>query len=226
MNRQNWIYLSLCTLLIAGTAALLVWLRAYQRLGPPGVKLDLPEQVLDYSSVEIPITPEEIYALPKDTTFARRLYSRVVNGHTNDLLLSVVLMGSDRTSIHKPQMCLTGQGWQIQTTERHHIPVDQPHAYQLPVMELVAQKKIQNLEARGIYTYWFVADQSITADHWQRMWWMAKNLLFHGVLQRWAYISCFVTCAPGQEEAARSLARKFIASAVPKFQLASGPITR
>lgn len=226
MNRQNWIYLTLGTFLMAATATLLIWLRTNQRLGEPGVKLDLPERVLDYSSVPVKVTEEEIYTLPKDTTFGRRLYSRVINGYTNELLLSVVLMGSDRTSLHKPQFCLTGQGWEIKRTERNHIPVSQPHPYQLPVIELVAHKQFQGQEARGVYTYWFVAHQSITADHWQRMWWMAKNLLLHGVLQRWAYISCFVTCSPGQEEAAKQDVRHFIATAVPEFQLASGPPAR
>jgi len=226
MNRQNWIYLTVCTVLMAGTAGLLIWLRTHQHLGQPGVKLDLPEQVLDYSSMVLPVSEEEIYTLPKDTSFGRRLYNRVINGHTNELLLTVVLMGSDRTSLHKPQFCLTGQGWQIQRTERKVISVNQPHPYLLPVMELVAQKKFGDLEARGLYTYWFVADQSLTADHWQRMWWMAKNLLLHGVLQRWAYVSCFMTCAPGQEEAARDQLHHFIASAVPEFQLATGPVAR
>ena len=38
MKNQKWIILSFALVLIAGTAAALVWLRANQKLGEPGIK--------------------------------------------------------------------------------------------------------------------------------------------------------------------------------------------
>ena len=55
------------------------------------------------------------------------------------------------------------------------------------------------------------------------MWWMARDLITKGVLQRWAYISCFSVCPPGQEEALYARMREWIAAAVPQFQLSAGP---
>ena len=49
-------------------------------------------------------------ALPEDTSFGARLYTAP---DQFGLLMNVVLMGTDRTSLHKPQFCLTGQGWAI-----------------------------------------------------------------------------------------------------------------
>jgi hypothetical protein len=43
------------------------------------------------------------------------------------------------------------------------------------------------------------------------------------VLQRWAYVACFAVCDPGQEDATFERVRKWIAEAVPQFQLAAGP---
>jgi hypothetical protein len=51
------------------------------------------------------------------------------------------------------------------------------------------------------------------------MWQMAKHLLRTGELQRWAYVSVFAVCAPGQEDAAFERIKRFIAAAVPEFQL-------
>jgi len=49
---------------------------------------------------------------------------------------------------------------------------------------------------------------------------MAREMFRTGVLQRWAYVSCFVVCAPGQEDATFERMKKFIAAGVPEFQTA------
>ena len=226
-------------------ACLLLYLQSHQRLGQPGVRLaaqpvrdpegrvvgtnsvSLPEQVLDYSSEPAPVTRLELGWLPKDTTYGRRLY-QAPDGF--GVLMSVVLMGTDRTSIHKPQYCLTGQGWRIDRSDQTTIRVERPDPYDLPVMRLTAtgiretaagEKSV----ARGIYVYWFVADNELTADHLERMWWMARDLICTGTLQRWAYVSCFAACLPGQEEATYRRMKEFIAASVPEFQ-ATGGVSR
>jgi hypothetical protein len=58
------------------------------------------------------------------------------------------------------------------------------------------------------------------------MWWMARDLFRTGILQRWASISYFAACAPGQEEATFKRIKQLIAASVPEFQLvprATGP---
>jgi hypothetical protein len=146
--------------------------------------------------------------------------------------LRVVLMGRDRTSMHKPQICLAGQGWHINdfASAETVLPVEQPYPYQLPVVKLVATTvDSQNQPWSGIYVYWYVADDALSASTsgFQRMWWMASKLLRTGVLQRWAYVSCFSACPPGQEAATFERMKQFIAAAVPEFQLYPGtkPLT-
>jgi len=136
-------------------------------------------------------------------------------------------MGRDRTSIHKPQYCLTGQGWRIDRSETSAIRIDRPRSYDLPVMKLTATGMQETaagekIVARGLYVYWFVADRELTADHLQRMWWMARDLMRNGTLQRWAYVACFSVCLPGQEEATYQRMKEFIAASVPEFQLTTG----
>ena len=76
---------------------------------------------------------------------------------------------------------------------------------------------------RSLYVYWFAAENSLTARHGERMWWMAKELIRTGTLQRWAYVACWSQCVPGQEGPAFQRMKEFIAAAVPQFQLAVGP---
>lgn len=234
MNPKKWLLFATALLLIAGGAAFLLHLRSKQSLGQPGVRLTrtgggwtvaLPETVLDFTSKPIDVTDVERDALPKDTTFGKRLYAAPDDFAA---FVNVVLMGTDRTSIHKPQFCLAGQGWTIDRTERASIRITEPFPYDLPVMKLTLTKQVadargQPVTVRGIFLYWFVADGRLTSEHWQRMWWMAQDLVRTGVLQRWAYVICFSTCYQGQEQDTFERMERFLAAGVPQFQRTAGP---
>ncbi len=237
MNRKQWMMAACALVLVGGAAVLLIHLKATQRLGEPGVKthaipgrinriVELPEKVLDYQSQAIDVDPVATNALPPDTSFGQRTYSAP---NRFPVAVNVVLMGTDRTSIHKPQFCLTGAGWHIDQTERTTIPMDRPSRYALPVTKLTVTRQELNerqpVTWRGIYVYWYVTDKALSGDPsgLQRMWWSARDLLTTGVLQRWAYVTCFVVCPPGQEATAYEQLQQFMAAAVPEFQLTPAP---
>ena len=232
MKNQKWVILSTALVLIAGTAGVLKWLRANQKLGRPGIiaeattgsvmmKIKLPEQVLDFTSTNVPEPPLVLSYLPPDTSYAERIYTALDGFRIQN---TVVLMGTDRTSIHKPDYCLPGQGWVIKEKSVVKIPVVGPQGYPLPVAKWVLSNSVQLPDGQrqavgGIYVFWLVADNEETPDNYQRMWWLTRDLLCTGVLQRWAYVSCFSACPPGQEEAAFARMEKFIAASVPEYQL-------
>jgi hypothetical protein len=237
MNKQKWIILISALCLMGGSAALLTRLQANQKLGKPAVKtsaipgsprlkVELPERVLDYTSQAVELDQGVLEWLPPDTSFGQRVY-RAPDGF--EALINVVLMGSDRTSIHKTEFCLEGQGWSIDrgASFETKVRLERPYAYDLPVMKFVASREAtiggERRTARGIYVMWFVADDEFTAQHWQRMWWMARDLLLTGVLQRWASIAYFAQCAPGQEEAAFARLKQLINASAPEFQLVPRP---
>jgi hypothetical protein len=239
MGRSKYIVCILAFAMIAGAGALLAKLKDRHSLGEPGVKVGpvplfgedgtvvaresvlLPEQVLNSQSTNSPITRGELEGLPKDTTFGRRLY--LLPG---GLLaqLTVVLMGSDRASIHQPEYCLTAQNWVIDKTERIVVPMDRPVRYDLPANKVTVTKVLRNKlgkvqEASGIYVYWFVSADKVTADPLSGMMWsLAKTLMENGVMERWAYVSYFCVCPPGQEDNAFERLQQFIEASTPEFQ--------
>jgi hypothetical protein len=239
MNRQNIIPAIVVLLLVGATAGVLARAKTNQKLGEPGIKsrpvpgsknleLLLPETVPGYTS-EIMTNAEDIMKiLPADSSYRVRYY-KAPDGFAAQL--NVVLMGSDRTSIHKPQICLTGQGWVIDNnlTRVEPIHLDRPVAFDLTVRKLISTKQFtgpdgQPQTARGIYVYWFVDGDRITASPLQWMlWWMPRDLLLHGLLERWAYVSYFSACSPGQEEATYARMKQLIAETVPEFQLVPRP---
>ncbi len=228
MKKQKWILLAVTLLMIGGTGALLAHQHANQKLGKPGVRTErisdvagekviLPEKVLDYASHEQEQQKRVLEVLPADTCFGQRIY-RGPDGF--EAQVNVVLMGGDRTSLHKPQICLLGSGWKIDKTEPEAVKVEKPFSYELPVMKLtLSEEKPGTFQGQhGIYIYWFVADHEFTREHSQRMWWMAKDFMTTGVLERWSYITFFAACPPGREQATYERLAQMIAAAVPDFQ--------
>ena len=234
MNRSKWILVLLTLVLIGSAAAVLAHYKSVQRLGNPGVvtrpiansknlEVVLPERVLDFTYKWMPQAEIVTNVLPKDTSYGQCFY--IAPDEKFGVQANVVLMGTDRASMHKPQFCLTGAGWNIQSTEMISIPLEKPIPYNLPVIKLTASRTFQDggreREYSGVYVYWYVCGDKISASPTgtDRMWSMARNLITTGVLERWAYISFFATCPPGQEEATFERMKPLIAASVPEFQL-------
>lgn len=218
--------------LIGGGAAALTWLKQNQKLGEPGIRavavpgsvrmdFDLPAQVLDFTSKKEAQDQTVLNTLPQDTSYAQRLYTATNGFWVN---ANIILMGTDRTSIHKPEFCLPGQGWQIDQKETTNISIPGQYPYQLQVAKWTISNFMQDADGRkqkisGLYVFWFVAKNEQTSSHEQRIWWLTRDLLTTGILQRWAYVSYFAICLPGQEAATFHEMKRLIAASVPEFQL-------
>jgi len=234
MKAREKLLLGVVLGVIACTAGALVYFRSNQHLGQPGIRsasiegtlrreIELPQAVPGYIVSNRPMDKIVVDSLPPDTSFGQALYEDLAR---RVIQVNVVMMGTDRTSIHKPQFCLTGQGWAIDEARsaREMVQMSRPQELELPVMKLFANRTIEvdgtKSSLSGVYVYWFVADQECTASHWERMWWMARHLAQTGELQRWAYISYFMPCRPGQEDAAFESIKKLMRVTVPEFQTA------
>ena len=232
MKNQKWLLLFVALILMAGTAGALTWLRANQKLGKPGIiatsipgeirmNIDLPERVLDFTSTNIPEPQVEIGYFPSDTSYAGRFY---IAPDGRWIQSTIIMMGADRTSIHRPEYCLPGQGWSIDEKQIVNIPIQDQPPYQLQVarwnLSIMAQQPDgQKVKMAGIYTYWYVADNEETPDHDKMLKWLTLDLFRTGKLQRWAYVSYFAECEPGREDATFDRIKALIAACVPQFQL-------
>jgi hypothetical protein len=229
--KNKWLIFFVALILITGTAAALAEFKSHQKLGQPGIKaeaipgqiamkIELPENVPGFISTNIPESDVELGYFPKDTSYTRRAYQM---GNTPPIYATIVMMGADRTSIHKPDYCLPGQGWTI--TEKSVVNVSLAGVnYNLPVAKWLISNSFQSPDGarqtiHGIYVFWFVADNEQTPNFYQRLWWLTRDLVSTGVLQRWAYVSYFVPCEPGQEDATFERVKKLISESTPQFQL-------
>ncbi len=232
MKNQNWILFLVTLALIAAAAALLVRLKHHPQLGRPGIvatpipgslqmKIDLPAEVLAFTSTNVPEPKVALDYLPRDTSYAERIYTASDGFRVQG---TIVLMGTDRTSIHNADYCLAGTGYNTKQKSITNIPVAGILSGQLPVSRwdlrgVFQQSEGPKMNLNGVYVFWFVADGDETASHLEMMKKLAIHLLTTGVMQRWAYVSYFSECQPGQEDAAFDRMKKLIAASVPEFQL-------
>lgn len=239
---RSWIVAAACLLLMGTTAFALHRFSIGRHLGEPGVKvvplplmgedgkpattnsIHLPEKLLVYDSVLQGVSKQELDVLPPDTTYGRRLY-KATNGF--DFQVTGVLMGADRTSIHKPEYCLPSQGFRIVRRFQETIPIERPYRYDLPVTRLDAIREVelkggQKVRHSAVYVYWFVSGTRLSNDHAQRMWWLASDLVRTGELQRWAYLSLLGACHEGGEDALYAKLKEAVQALVPEIQTTTG----
>lgn len=131
----------------------------------------------------------EAELLPADTGMVKKQF---VDRSGNTVNASIVLSGKERGSIHRPELCLTGQGQKITKAFVVEVPIDGRQPLKVKVLELTQTWK----DAGGVersagryYAYWFVGKGRETANHYTRMYFMAADRVLHNVAHRWAYVS-------------------------------------
>ena len=86
----------------------------YQAWTPEAVVCEAPEvrlcEIAGYESDPAPVTEAERTVLPSDTQFDKRIYSDSL-GRT--FSVTVVIGGRTKSSVHRPELCLPGQGFQM-----------------------------------------------------------------------------------------------------------------
>lgn len=131
---------------------------------------------------------EEYDALPKDTQFVKTLYT---NSDGHELFVSIVLSGRERSSIHRPQRCLVGQGQTIGTSRTEGVALDEQRDLEVTVLETTRNYRTQAgpMTYHSFYAYWFVGQGRETPSHLWRMFWLAWDRVVHGVAHKWAYVA-------------------------------------
>ncbi|MCF7849398.1 MAG: EpsI family protein [Kiritimatiellales bacterium] len=161
--------------------------------------LELPDICPDCGEDLYKMSWAEYDALPHDTLFVKSAYTNENGGR---VFVSIVLSGAERSSIHRPQRCLVGQG---QTISGDHV-IEVPLAGRKPVrvMVLETEQLAGTAEKRHKYTsyyaYWFVGQDRETPSHLARMFWLGWDRVFRSVAHKWAYIAVSGIREEGNDE--------------------------
>ncbi|HVU22998.1 MAG TPA: exosortase/archaeosortase family protein [Opitutus sp.] len=167
------------------------------------------------------VTAVEREVLPEDTGFSRRDYVLLRNpAHT--VFLSIVLSGRDRSSIHRPELCLVAQGWTIRSEGRHAFgwPTEESARMAAPAVPATVLRTERAIPGKGVVpavvAYWFVSSDAVEANYWRRVLRDAWNRL-HGRADRWAYV-LMQTDAQDGDAAALGRMQAVLNETLPAFQ--------
>jgi hypothetical protein len=127
--------------------------------------------------------------LPADTRILKKVYEHPFQP---SVLASIVLSGASRTSIHRPQICLVGEGREIIGTRTLEVPIPGRDPLTVTVLDMLTRQQDADgrwMQYASYYAYWFVSPDRETPYHSERMFWMAYDRIFRGLSHRWAYIA-------------------------------------
>lgn len=224
--------LGLTTALVVVGAALAAWAaqgldgirvspRTGVRLAADGINpVALPATLgLDWAGRAAPVSAVEREVLPPDTGYSRCSYQSLVDPR-QAVFLSIVLSGRDRTSIHRPELCLVGQGWNV--VGREVVTLRAADGGDLPVTLLRTEREMTDAAGRavkvpGVFVYWFVGADRVVATHWQRVFYTALDRLRHLQGHRWAYVFAQTHALDG-EKAALARVQDVLDRTLPVFQ--------
>jgi EpsI family protein len=193
------------------------------RLAANGVDpVALPAMIgLDWAGQAAAVTAVEREVLPPDTGYSRRMYVSL-HDRSQQVFLSIVLSGRDRTSIHRPELCLVGQGWTIRGSSRRSFRVP-PAAGggELPVTVLRIDREMAGpaggaVTVPALLAYWFVGADRTVATHWERQLHTSLDRLRHFQAHRWAYVVVQTHALDG-EAAALARMQEVLDGTLPAF---------
>ncbi len=155
--------------------------------------------------------------LPDDTVILKKRYQ---HPSQEVVLASIVLSGAERSSIHRPEVCLQGQNQRITGSRVISIPLEGRD--DLDVMVLTLRRTVPGPnntthEFLTYYAYWFVGKGRETPHHIQRMIWMGFDSIFNRVAHRWAYIAVSGARVDHEDETYLDQIRQFVSEFYPEM---------
>jgi exosortase len=167
-------------------------------ISPPGIRFALPETVGEYWGEEVAMTDLERRILDEDVELVRRSY-RPFDG--TPITCTIVLGGAEARGIHRPEVCLPGQGWSITGSDVINIPMqsdDQIKATLLSLSRSETTTDGRRFLRRAYNIYFYVgSDITVATRHGQ----ITKTIvdgLFRNMTHRWSMVGVFAPVASRQ----------------------------
>ena len=126
--------------------------------------------------------------LPSDTVVIKKRYT---HKDGRQIIATIVMSGKERASIHRPEVCLVGNGSEIETTEMLTVDFESRDPMDVKVLNMLRSVRIGGVShSYGSYfAYWFVGRDRETSSHYSRLFWMAADRVLHNKSHRWSYIA-------------------------------------
>ncbi|NQT82199.1 exosortase-associated EpsI family protein [bacterium] len=162
---------------------------------------------------DVPVSFSVQKVLPAGTEFLEKWYRNGPADAPSSRLLAVtvVISGADKRSLHRPERCMQGQGWQIALRDRLSLSLSGGAGKKLEVTRLVMRQvwltpQQEKRETEGVALYWYMSSERVTGRNLKRLLWGWWDRVFRGVDYRWSYAILFSPAPKSVAETSREMA--------------------
>jgi len=229
--RGLWTKLAVFLVLMLCAALACLFIKPPATVSEAGVVMHLPDEVLGFTGKSEPISEGERVLLPPDTEIVKKLYTDAQGEQVN---MQIVLSGVEHRSIHRPEICLRGQGWTVSSGQIVKVPLASGRNLDVMVLDITHQRRAENgavVNVPALYAYFFVSKDAETPRHWDRIAITNLDLLLHNKSHRWAYVIAMAPVlkglVPGGKDRTETLdeIKKFLRATAPEFLKSEMPRT-
>lgn len=167
-------------------------------LADPGVVLKLPLQLGRYQGTPHDMTAVERNILDEGVELVRNVY---VSPDQHMLMATVIQSGYGKRTLHRPEVCLPGQGWTI--TDRTPIDIQlasgaRVKATMLRMFREHEKAPGQRVRTRAIGCYWYIGSDGTTSpDYYDHIRISYVDAVFKNLSHRWAMAMFFAPLTEG-----------------------------
>ena len=169
------------------TAALMVGAMLYQAKTVDPVLCEAPTvrlvEIAGFTSEPVEVSEAELTVLPADTQFDKRAYRSEDGTQFN---VSVVVGGRSKSSVHRPELCLPAQGFQM--SDPRHAEVEDIDWH------LVTLARRDAPPMGFAYTFFNQAGYR-TSSHVKRIFRDVLDRSFLGRIDRWVMVTVYASSA-------------------------------
>ena len=210
---------------VLALAALWLCARTGQQppISPSGVVMQLPLSLGSLQGINQEATAQETNGLTEGVKIERKLYI----SNNRQMLATIVLSGPVRRALHRPDICLPGQGWSI--AGKMEVPVRLSDGREITVMMMRLFRDSLNesghlVRLRGLNLFWYQGYGEVqTADYYDHVFLTYFDSVFKNLNHRWALMSFFMpyseselgTSDPVAEAGAMEALRDMIGQVAP-----------
>jgi hypothetical protein len=191
---------------VGGLAGLALCARtdASLTLAEPGIGLNLPLQTRGFQGQALEMTAQEQNVLDEGVRLARTVY-RSEKGLR--VLATVVVGGPGKRTLHRPEVCLPGQGWTIASSNVVPVSFADGREVEATLLQIFRETELepgQRVRMRGLNFYWYVGSDGTTRpDYYGHISKGYQDAILRNLNHRWSMVSIFVPVSeapPGQED--------------------------
>ncbi len=193
-------------------------------LGAPGVQEALPLRIGNFQGWQGEADQRELNMLAEDVKIMRNYY--ILGGGAN-AMCSVVLSGAERRSLHRPEVCLPAQGWNVidkSVTTLHSEDNRDVDVMLVRMLRDFAGPDGKARRVRALNVFFYVGSEGVTTpDYYDHVYKSYLHSLTRNINHRWALVSFYMPFSetevgqdnPMVELGAIEELREFVAKAIP-----------